>query len=83
MEKRRGIIIESVDRAYRIKCEINFIGGARSGIGPLARFNGIKQLSEIKRLWNLCSLIYLTVKKDYMLESTTDRSRSAIKGLDH
>ena len=29
VEKRKGIMMESVDRAYRIKCEIELIGGVR------------------------------------------------------
>ena len=33
-------MMESVDRAYRIKCNINLIGGSRSEIGPLARVMG-------------------------------------------
>ena len=37
VEKRRGIMLESVDLAYRIKCEINLIGGARSEMGTLVR----------------------------------------------
>ena len=32
--------MESVDRANRIKCEINLIGGARSEMGPLALLMG-------------------------------------------
>ena len=40
VEKRRGIMMESVDRANRIKCEINFIGGARSEMGSLERMMG-------------------------------------------
>ena len=32
--------MESVDRAFRIKCEINLIGGERSEIGSLARMMG-------------------------------------------
>ena len=36
VKKRRRIMMESVDRAYRIKCEIDFIGGVRSEIGVLA-----------------------------------------------
>ena len=35
--RRRGIIVESVDRANRIKCEINLVGGESSEMGPLAR----------------------------------------------
>ena len=37
VEKRRGIMMESVDRANRIECEINLIGGALSEMGPLVR----------------------------------------------
>ena len=37
MEKRRRIEMESVDRASRTKCDINLIGGAHLGMGPLAR----------------------------------------------
>ena len=33
-------MLESVDRAYRIKFEIDLIGGVRSEIGPLARMMG-------------------------------------------
>ena len=33
-------MMESVDRAYRIKCEINLIGIVLSEIGPLARVMG-------------------------------------------
>ena len=40
VEKRRRIMLESVDRAYRIKFEIDLIGGVRSDIGPLARMVG-------------------------------------------
>ena len=36
VEKRRGIMLENVDRAYRIKCAIKLIGGVRSEIGLLA-----------------------------------------------
>ena len=36
MEKRRRIMMESVDRAYGIKCEIDLIGGVRLEIGLLA-----------------------------------------------
>ena len=37
VEKRKRIIMESVYRAKRIKCEINLIGEARSKISPLVR----------------------------------------------
>ena len=41
VEKRKGIMMESVDLAYRIKCEIELIGGVRSEIGiPLERRMG-------------------------------------------
>ena len=37
VEKRRRIMTGSVDRANRVKCEINLIGGALSEMDPLAR----------------------------------------------
>ena len=37
MDKRREIMMESVDSVNRIKCEINLIGGARLEMGPLAQ----------------------------------------------
>ena len=40
VEKRIGILMESVDCAYRINCDINLFGGARSKMGPLARMIG-------------------------------------------
>ena len=40
VKKRRGRMMESVDRENRIKCEINLIGGALSEMGPLARMMG-------------------------------------------
>ena len=36
VEKCRRRRMESVNRANRIKCEINLIGGAHSEMGPLA-----------------------------------------------
>ena len=40
VEKRRRIMTGSVDRANRVKCEINLIGGALSEMDPLARMMG-------------------------------------------
>jgi hypothetical protein len=35
LEKCTKRVMESLDRANRLKCEINLIGGARSEMGPL------------------------------------------------
>ena len=40
VEKRKRILMESVDRAYRIKCEVDLICGVRSEIGLLAWMMG-------------------------------------------
>ena len=37
VKKRRRFMLESVDRANRIKCDINNIGEARLQAGPLIR----------------------------------------------
>ena len=37
LEQRRRTMMGTVDRANRIKCEINLIGGERSEMSPLAR----------------------------------------------
>ena len=40
VEKCKGITVESVDSAYRIKYDIEWIGGVRSEIDPLERRMG-------------------------------------------
>ena len=39
-EKRRRIMMGSVDRANHTKCDINLIGGAHLEMDPLARMLG-------------------------------------------
>ena len=68
-------MLESVDRANRIKCDINNIGEARLQAGPLIRMIWSNQKTTVEFM----RIVYLTVKEEYSQETTTDRSRFAIK----
>ena len=50
MKKRKERMIESVDRAIRLKCENQFDWWRAYGDKPVGTRNVIKRLGEIKRL---------------------------------